>query len=418
MEGIPIVLTTHLECGNGTLGAIVMKTMRQTLCGVVAAIAFATFAVNVAEGNHYILPCVDECSTPAVDISIGPPGAITTDGLGNVFFSSPNLVLKLDTRGYLARVAGNVAAGYSGDGGSATQALLNFPKSYPELVEDPFDFGELIAGLAVDPFGNLYIADAYNNRVRRVDAYGVITTAVEPLASPARWPVGLTTDAAGNLYISYSYGALLKMRPDGVITTLAGPDCGPGFIGPGLCGPAGIAVDTSGSVYVPDGYCRVRKVPTIGSMFTIAGDERPSQYFTFTCGFSGDGGPAILAALSNSPFGVAVDGGDNVYIADTYNNRIRKVDATGTISTVAGTGSPGYSGDGGPAKDAQLNLPHGVAVDTVGNIYIADTANNRIRKVSPDGIIMTVAGNGDPSPYPERGAMPFDHRLRSWRSGY
>ncbi len=367
--------------------------LRKSRCGfaITSICVLLVFSVSVAAAT-----------TPATEISIGPPGAITTDSLGNVFFSSPNLVLKLDTHGSLARVAGNVTAGYSGDGGPATQALLSFPASYPEMVRDPIDFSPLIAGLAVDTFGNLYIADAYNNQVRKVDAQGVITAvaAPSPLSFDAKWPQGIATDAVGNLYISYAYGALLKRTADGVDSTLAAVQCQIGSPESGLCLPEAIAVDARGNVYVPDGFCRVGKVAPDGSLVTVAGEDgSPEAGFQFICGFSGDGGPATHAALSNQPYGVAVDSSGNLYIADTYNNRIRKVDAAGIITTVAGTSSPGYSGDGGLAVNAQLNSPHGVAVDGAGNIYIADSGNNRIRKVSSDGVITTVAGNGNASPY-------------------
>ena len=211
------------------------------------------------------------------------------------------------------------------------------------------------------------------------------------------------------MYISYAYGVLLKRTPDGVVSSIASPLCGPGFTASGLCVPAGIAVDSSGNVYVPDIYCRVRKVAANGGIITIAGEDQvpDSHGFAFTCGFSGDGGPAVHAALSNQPFGVAVDSDGSVYVADTYNNRVRKVDAAGIITTVAGTGSAGYSGDAGPAANAQLNLPHGVALDAAGNIYVADTANSRIRKISSDGIITTVAGGGSAAPPPEPAAAEF-----------
>ena len=345
----------------------------------------------------------------AVQVSIGPPGAITTDTIGNVYFSSPNLVLKLDRYGNLARIAGNVAAGYSGDGGPATQALLSFPRDYPERERDPADFGELVAGLAVDASGTLYIADAYDNVVRKVDTLGTITTIVGPLPSPARWPQGIATDIAGNLYVSYAYGALLKRAVDGTTSELATQRCGAGYAAAGLCGPEGIAVDATGSVYVADGYCRIRKVGTDGSIITVAGEDRvpDSRGFAFTCDYSGDGGLAVNAALSNEPYGVAVDSSGNLYIADTYNNTIRKIDAAGIITTIAGNFAPGYSGDGGPATNAQLNLPHGVAVDATGNIFVADSANNRIRRIAPDGIITTVAGNGEPAPNSEPGIGQF-----------
>ena len=203
--------------------------------------------------------------------------------------------------------------------------------------------------MAVDASGNLYIADTGNNRIRKVSATGIITT------------------VAGNGSAGYS--------GDGGPATSAQLD-----------GPEGVAVDGSGNLYIAD-TCnnRIRKVSATGIITTVAGNG--------SAGYSGDGGPATSAQLS-LPAGVAVDGSGNLYIADSGNNRIRKVSATGIITTVAGNGSPGYSGDGGPATSAQLNQPAGVAVDASGNLYIADSSNNRIRKVSATGIITTVAGNG------------------------
>lgn len=365
---------------------------RVNVCGASCALCFAAWLAITSAAAHEI-----SVKRSAVDVSIGPPSGITTDRWGNIFFSSPNLVLKLDGRQTLTRVAGNVAAGYAGDDGPATQALLNFPASYPELERDPIDYGELVAGLAVDTAGNLYIADVYNNRVRKVDTTGTITTVVgEPSSTFTKWPVGVATDSVGNVYVSYQFGTLLKREPGGATTMLAGNDCGH-HEAAGLCVPQQIAVDANGNVLVPDGYCRVRKVESSGAVVSIAGDQRPSRYFNFTCGFSGDGGPATLAAMT-TPFGVAIDMLGNLYIADTYNDRIRKVDAGGTITTIAG-GTRGYSGDGGPAADATLNLPHGIAVDGAGNIYIADTGNNRIRMVSSNGIISTIAGNGNSEPF-------------------
>ncbi len=328
----------------------------------------------------------------AVDVSIGSPAGIAADTFGNVYFSSPNLVYKLDRDGDLTRVAGRAVAGYSGDGGPAALALLNIPLfDYPEIRVDFIDFEELTGPLAVDAAGNLYIGDAYNDRVRKVDRSGTISTVAE-----GGWPQGVAVDPAGNLYVAYSSwpGYLQRYTPAGDVT-LAGTNCGPTYLGPGLCAPEQIAVDTAGNVYVPDGYCRIRKVSPDGSTVTVAGaDDQPSQGFVFTCGFSGDGGPATRAALA-WPFGVALDADNNLYIADTYNHCIRKVDRDGVIRAVAGQcGKQGYSGDGGPATRALLDAPHAIAIDFAGNIYIADTANYRIRKVSPGGVITTIAGNG------------------------
>ena len=284
--------------------------------------------------------------------------------------------------------AGTGARGYSGDGGPATSAQLNQPD-----------------GVAVDAAGNLYIADTNNNRIRKVAPGGTISTVAGTGTSgysgdggPAtsaqlHYPSGVAVDSSGNLYIADSYNyRIRKVAPGGTISTLAGTGT-QGYSGDGgpatsakLDYPYGVAVDSSGNLYIADmrNY-RVRKVAPGGTISTVAG--------TGTSGYSGDGGPATSAKLSYTS-GVAVDSSGNLYIADEGNNRIRKVAPGGTISTVAGTGTSGYSGEGGPATSAQLNTPYGVAVDAAGNLYIADTNNKRIREVAPGGTIWTVAGDG------------------------
>ena len=153
-----------------------------------------------------------------------------------------------------------------------------------------------------------------------------------------------------------------------------------------LNAPEGVAVDTAGNFYIADTKNnKIRKVSSLGTITTVAG--------TVSSGSSGDGGPATMAEL-DAPSGVAVDTAGNLYIADTKNNKIRKVSSLGTITTVAGTGSSGSIGDGGPATMAQLKAPEGVAIDTAGNLYIADTKNDKIRQVSSLGTITTVAGTG------------------------
>ena len=210
--------------------------------------------------------------------------------------------------------------------------------------------------MALDGSGNLYIADSGNNRIRKVDAAGRITT------------------VAG--------GGTRGFSGDGGLA-----------VGAQLCGPSGVAVDGAGNLYIADNANnRIRKVDAAGRISTVAG-SRGVGCFGGLGGFGGDGGAATAAQLYG-PFDVALDAASNLYIADWLNYRIRKVDADGNISTVAGNGTFGFGGDGGPAVAAQLNAPEGVAVDGAGNLYIADTWNQRIRKVDAAGVISTVAGDG------------------------
>jgi ribosomal protein S11 len=288
----------------------------------------------------------------------------------------------------ITTLAGTGTAGFSGDTGQASAAQLNSPR-----------------GGAVDAVGNVYIADRNNHRVRKVSPAGVITTFAgtgvagfsgdtgQASAAQLSVPEGVAADAAGNVYIVDTGNARVrKVSPAGVITTLAGTST-PGFSGDTgqasaaqLNSPSGVAADSAGNVYIGDtSNHRVRKVSPAGVITTLAG--------TGVKGFSGDTGQASAAQL-NFPFGVAVDGAGNVYIADTDNHRVRKVDPTGVITTLAGTGTAGFSGDTGQASAAQLYFPEGVAVDGAGNVYIADTQNNRVRKVDPTGVITTLAGTG------------------------
>jgi hypothetical protein len=357
--------------------------------------------------NHYILD--QPCALWALDAPIGRPGSVAVGPSGELYFSSPNIVYRFWPEGLVTRVAGNGRPGFSGDGGPAFDAELSFPEAYPEL---DLAFGEgnydpLIGPLAVDHAGNLFIADGYNSRVRRIGLDGTIHT-VAGASNDYYSPQGVATDPAGNLYIADMPGRLRKIAPDGSVEELlTHHNCESPF-SPGLCFPQGIATDPAGNVYVAGNWCRVTRVGSDGSVATVAGKEQPdSRSAIIVCGYNFDG-PALSTALA-WPVAVALDSAGNVFVADTYNHCIRRVDTAGMVTTVAGLCSyfnlywsngtylgRGYSGDGGRAVDANLNQPSGIALDAAGNLFIADTNNRRIRMVDVNGIITTIAGNGAP----------------------
>jgi sugar lactone lactonase YvrE len=271
--------------------------------------------------------------------------------------------------------------GFSGDGGPATKAELSGP-----------------TGVAVDGQGNVYIADTRNQRVRKVNSSGTITTFAgggPGINGPSgratdaflNNPTGVAVDGQGNVYIADSY-RVYQVTPGGTLTLFAGTG-GNGFSGDG--GPAtaaevqpyGLAVDRQGNLYIADnGNRRVRKVNPAGTITTIAGNG--------TSGNAGDGGLATKAQLHN-PLGVALDQHGNLYIVDQFGGRVRKVNPAGTITTIAGNGGVDTGGDGGPATKAPLHNPFGVAVDAGGNVYISEL-DVRVRKVTPGGTITTVVG--------------------------
>ena len=411
----------------------------------------------------------------ATEAQVNLPFGIAIDGDGNVYVADTNnnRVRKVDRDGIITTVAGTGARGFGGDGGPATAAKLDAP-----------------AGLAIDGNGDLYIADQGNNRVRRVDASGVIATiagngAARPRPGRAAAkvklsaPEGLALDRRGYLYVSEFAGAqVIKIAPDGRFTVVAGTGI-PGYSGDGgrataaqLSEPAGLAFDSRGDLviadhangvirkvntagmittlvgtaarlnkpigvtfrgsdlYVADPWnARVLRIQASGSATVVATDVHPAYLLlrgarhldlsdradsrikqislsrtgrhgvvsviagTGTAGFSGNGGPAAKAQL-NVPYGLAVDARGNLFVADRNNNRVRRIDRHGIITTFAGTGAPGFSGDGGSAKAAKLNSPVGLAIDTAGNLYIADSGNNRVRRVDPHGVITTFVGGG------------------------
>jgi gliding motility-associated-like protein len=291
----------------------------------------------------------------------------------------------------ITTIAGNGTHGYSGDGGLAINAQLS----------DMY-----YCSPAVDNAGNIYIAQTSDNTIRKIDQSGIITTIAGKkgvyghsgdggLATNALLyhPYCIVVDNAGNvLFVDGTAAYIRKIDPAGIITTITGPQttgCGVGD--GGLLASArfraisSVSVDGAGNLYVTDYGCNtVRKVNTSGIITTVAGNN--------TGGFSGDGGLASLAQFKY-PGKTAVDNAGNLYVADIQNHRIRKISTAGIITTIAGNGSPGYSGDGGQAFNAQLSFPSGVVVDNAGNLFVSDY-NDVIRKIDITGIITTYAGNG------------------------
>ena len=320
---------------------------------------------------------------PAVDANIYAAGLVV-DARGNIFIADSlyDRVRRVEPSGTITTLAGTGTRGFSGDGGPATEARLNGPR-----------------GVAVDAAGNVYVVDAGNHRLRKIDTAGTIATVA----------------GTGEAGFSGDGGPATEAR---------------------LNGPGGVAVDAAGNVYVTDRNHLVRRIDPSGTIATVAG--------TGEAGFSGDGGPATEARL-NGPAGVAVDAAGNVYVTDR-NHLVRRIDPSGTITTVAGTGEAGFSGDGGPATEAQLNGPRGVAVDAAGNVYVAESSlrlrkidaagtittmraltpssavavdsagsvyvadgrNDRLRKMDPSGAVTTVAGTGDRGPWLAPAYMTVD----------
>ncbi len=319
---------------------------------------------------------------------LNSPYAVAVDASGNVFIADTgnNRIRKVTPTGAITTVVGNGNLVYSPSGGPGTQISV----AYPE-------------GLAFDAAGNLYISEWGYDRILKMTPSGAVSvfagngyTGYSGDSGPAvsamfDGPQGLAVDAAGNLYIADSDNNRIRKIIGSIVTTVAGSGTlgfgGDGFSAGGaqLSGPFGVAIDLSGNLLISDtGNQRIRSVNTLSNLISTIAGGLPNI---------ADGGPATSALLF-APAGLAVDAALNVYIADQLNNRIRKVTPAGLISTVAGTGSSGFSGDGGQATAAQLNTPLGVSLDPQGNLLITDTGNNRIRRVGSNGVIQTIAGNG------------------------
>jgi uncharacterized protein (TIGR03437 family) len=355
--------------GNIYIADTANGRVREIVSGNISTIAGSTTIGYAGDG------------AAATSADLFAPYALALDSKANVY-----IVENADSRirevtvsnAYINTIVGNGISGFFGDGAAATSAELNSP-----------------TGIAIDSSGNLYIADSQNLVIRKVSNSNISSIAGNHIyaysgdngpatSAQLNTPLGVATDAGGDVYIADSANNVVRMvTKGGAIYNVLGNGVASTS---GLSNPEGLVVDSSGNLYIADSQnARVQKVTPSGSVSTVAGNGKP--------GYGGDGGAATSAQL-NAPLGLALDSAGNLYISDFSNNRVRKVSASGTITTVAGTGMTGYSGDGAAATNAQLTNPEGLAVDFAGNLYIADSGNNAVRRVSSSGLISTVAGNG------------------------
>jgi hypothetical protein len=334
----------------------------------------------------------------ATNAGVPYPVDVAVDATGNLYVSGYNpgynnhRVRRVGTNGIITVVAGTGTGGFSGDGGPATNAMLNYPQ-----------------GLAVDAAGNLFIAES--KRIRKVGTNGIITTVAgngtygfsgdggQATNAALSTPPRLAVDASGNLFLAdYDNYRVRRVGTDGIITTVAGNGTN-GFTGDGGLATnttvpcMGVAAGADGSFFVADNAtARIRKVDVNGIISTVAGNG--SQNSTY----AGNGCTALNARL-NYPVAVTLDPIGNLFITDRSNLRVRRVDTNNIITTVAGNGLEGFAGDGGPATEAKLHKPGGLAANAAGHLFLADLGNYCVRKVIPDGLITTVAGRGSDTPY-------------------
>jgi len=431
---------TVLGAGTQTLSAIFTPTDTGSWVGGSASVTLEVNApgtINTFAGNGSSTYNGDNIAATAASVSF--PQGVAIDASGNVYIAeSDNRVRKVDTSGNITTIAGTGVDATSGDGGLATAASVNAPSD-----------------VKVDRDGNVYICETGGLRVRKINSAGIISTVAGggsgsdysgeggPATSASIQPLAIALDDSGNLYIADYSHRVLEVTPGGTISTVAGngtyqQEANSSNIGDG--GPAtqasvflprGLATDTNGNLYIADyEYARVRKVTPAGIISTIAGGGT-NAYLS---------GAAATSVALNNPWGVTTDSEGNVYMTDAGSaSSVYEITWAGTISTIAGGGSAGYGGDGGPATAALLNSPTGLAFDLAGNLYIADELNNRIREVSGVGAVgpvitsvsaitpqqtqtITITGSGFGTNPPFSGTSDYlgiwDVTAGNWSAGY
>jgi sugar lactone lactonase YvrE len=380
-----------------------MKTKRSDVSALflLLGIGFLTsFSLKGADAYNYEVTTFSKPSNLPDGIGNGGlcgPIGITLDGAGNVYVADQfnKAIRKISSGGVVTTLAGNGSSGFSD--GSGTNATFYYPM-----------------GVAVDRVGNVYVADQENNAIRKISSGGVVTTLagngkqgfVDGVGNNAtfNWPSGVAVDGAGNVYVADSYNsAIRKISTGGVVTTLVGGGINAygyayGFAdGIGKAAffswPSSVAVDGVGNLYVADsGNNAIRRVSTNGLVTTLAGNGN--------WGFADGTG---TNAYFNRPGGVAIDGVGNLYVADSGNNAIRKISSNGVVTTLAGNGKYGFTNNGIGTK-ATFNDPNGIAVDGMGNVYVADSGNNAIRKLTPHYFNVITFGSIAPKTF---GSAPF-----------
>ncbi len=359
----------------------------------------------------------------AIAARLNAPYKIYLDAAGNIYVTDcgNHRVRKINENGIITTIAGNGNKGFSGDGGLAIKAELEFP-----------------AGVCVDASGNVYISDLGNNRVRKVNTSGIINTIAGSgaagygfggysgdgglaVSSTLNSPISMIVDAMGNIFIADTYNHVIrKVDTNGIINTIAGTGF-QGYSGDGgqataaaLNDPRDLTINAAGDLLIAEfGNNCIRKVNGAGIITTIAGNGNPA--------YSGDGGPAINAELDR-PIDVDVDAVSNIYITDTYNHCIRKIDTNGIISTIAGTGAHGYSGDGGLATAANFFWPSGMVYNN-DKIYVLDQLNHRIRMICSSTVSVSLSASdtmvcpGNPVTLTASGANTYTYTWSSTQTG-